>query len=291
MVASAQEHATATVLVTRPGARGRKGGLRRLAAMVRTLTLLVALAPPALVWAQEPTLDNGTIRAQKQRYQQRNYPRQGQYGGSNSAPATTGPAGSRDAATGSRVPAPAIRSDRARALESWKPDIAAYSLRHYGEAEWRLQPTCLVLHYTAGSAFPWNLVQSSSFEGERPGLASHFVVQESVVWQILPPEVRSRGAYGINHRAINIEMVGLDATDLAGRASTLETCARLVAWLVDRYRIPLSKIYSHQQVSRMDRRLVPEVLDLVNSEPYGKTDPGEANMARLKSRVAALVGR
>src|ERR1017187_2120624 len=88
-----------------------------------------------------------------------------------------------------------IDTSRARDVEAWKPQIAAYSLRHYGQKEWRLEPHCIVLHYTASSSFPWNLVHSTSSLGERPGLASHYVVDGRHIWQILPPQVRSRGAY------------------------------------------------------------------------------------------------
>jgi hypothetical protein len=179
---------------------------------------------------------------------------------------------------------------RSRPLRTWKPQIQAYSKRHYGEEHWYLVPRCIVLHYTAGADFPWNLVQSESFAGETPGLASHYVVDALKVWQILPPTVRSRGAYGINHRALNIEMVALDQSDLASnRKKTLESTARLVADLASRFRIPVEEIYSHEEVAAMNPSTVPWVLDLVNPEPYSKIDPGQANMAKLRARVAELM--
>jgi len=178
-----------------------------------------------------------------------------------------------------------IRTDRARSLEAWKPQIAAYSQRHYGESTWELEPTCIVLHYTAGTRFPWNLVNSRSFAGEKPGLASHYVIDGAAIWEILPPTVRSRGAYGINHRAVNIEMVAANAADLSRRAATLRACAWLVKRLMTEYSIPLQKVYSHQDVSSMDRRRVPEVLDRVNPDPYGKSDPGAQNMKTIKALI------
>lgn len=174
-----------------------------------------------------------------------------------------------------------IDRSRARSLAKWKPQIEQYSLRHYGEQSWHLAPTCLVLHYTVSQGFPWNLVKSNSFAGETPGLAVHYVVHGTKVWEILPPDVRSRGAYGINHRAINIEMVAMDAADLATRKDTLETCRQLCRDLMTTYAIDKEHIYSHEQVSKMDRRLVPEVLDLQSSAPYHKIDPGEQNMKTI----------
>lgn len=176
-----------------------------------------------------------------------------------------------------------IDRNRARKLRKWKPQITRYSQRHYGEATWNLDPTCLVLHYTVSKGFPWNLVKSQSFAGESPGLAVHYVVHGEKIWEILPPNVRSRGCYGINHRAINIEMVAMDANDLATRTQTLETCRKLCAALMKEFAIDKSHIYSHQQVATMNRRVVPEALDLVTSAPYHKIDPGEANMKTILS--------
>lgn len=178
-----------------------------------------------------------------------------------------------------------IDTSRKRNLETWKKQIANYSKRHYGDHEWRLVPTVIVLHYTVSEGFPWNLVNSDSFAGETPGLAVHYVVDGSKIWQILPDDVRSRGCYGINHKAINIEMVALDANDLARRKKTLETAASLTHHLMTRHGIPLNKIYSHQQVARMDKSVTPEALDLVNGTPYHKIDPGEQNMTTIKGML------
>jgi N-acetyl-anhydromuramyl-L-alanine amidase AmpD len=185
------------------------------------------------------------------------------------------------AATGASAEPLKIDTSRARPLQAWKPQITRYSERHYGESTWELNPTCIVLHYTAMPSFPWNLVRSGDFNGETPGLASHYVIDGDKVWQILPPNVRSRGAYAINHRGINIEMMARDAADLAAKPRTLATCRRLCRQLMDEFGIEKSHIYSHQQVASMSRKIVPEVLDLVNGAPYHKIDPGEANMATI----------
>lgn len=180
-----------------------------------------------------------------------------------------------------------IRLDksRARPLASWKPQITEYSERHYGESTWELSPTCIVVHYTAMPSFPWNLVRESSFKGETPGLACHYVIDGEKVWEILPPDVRSRGAYGINHRAINIELMALDEHDLAAKTKTLATCTRLIKQLMSDHAIDKSHIYSHEQVATMNRKIVPEALDLVNGAPYDKIDPGEQNMKTILDQL------
>ena len=174
-----------------------------------------------------------------------------------------------------------IDRTRARNLTTWKPQIAKYSERHYGESTWQLMPTCIVLHYTVSKGFPWNLVRTDSFKNETPGLAVHYVIDGEKVWEILPPDVRSRGAYGINHRAINIEMVAMDADDLATKKETLDTCRKLVKHLMAVYAIDKSHIYGHEDVATMDRKVVPEVLDFVRGAPYHKIDPGKQNMKTI----------
>ncbi|PIQ25091.1 MAG: hypothetical protein COW02_12805 [Comamonadaceae bacterium CG12_big_fil_rev_8_21_14_0_65_59_15] len=175
-----------------------------------------------------------------------------------------------------------VRLDRARPLADWKKTIAGYSERHYAEKTWELKPQALVMHYTAGEGFPWNLVNSKDFAGETPGLASHYVVDGETIWEVLPPFVRSRATYGINHRALSIEMVARDAQDLAHRPSTLKSATRLASCLMRFYQIPEQKLYSHQAVSRMNPAEIPEVKDLIDAHPYHKVDPGENNMATIR---------
>ena len=178
-----------------------------------------------------------------------------------------------------------IDGSRMRDLSFWKPRIKKYSRRHYGEDTYMLKPTVIVLHYTALPDFPWNLVKTKSAMNEEPGLASHYVIDENTVWRILPDTIRSRGCWGMNHRAINIEMCALNASDLAKKKKTMKSCARLVKHLMDKYNIPLNKVYSHETVSKMDRRLTPEAKDLVNGTPYDKYDPGEQNMKYIKKLI------
>ncbi|MCE1247608.1 MAG: N-acetylmuramoyl-L-alanine amidase [Firmicutes bacterium] len=181
-----------------------------------------------------------------------------------------------------------IDESRMRDLSWWNSRIARYSQKHYGQNRSDLNPTCIVLHYTAMSEFPWNLVKSKDFSGEEPGLASHYVVDGKKIWRILPDNIRSRGCYAMNHVAINIEMCALDAGDLSGKKETMKTCALLVKDLMQKYNIPLSKVYSHQQVASMNKRIVPEVYDLVNGKPYSKIDPGEGNMKTIKKMIAGM---
>lgn len=181
-----------------------------------------------------------------------------------------------------------IDRSRERDLKFWNPRIKKYSLRHYGEDTYILKPTAIVLHYTALPDFPWNLVRSKSAMGEEPGLASHYVINGNTIWRILPDNIRSRGCWGMNHLAINIEMCALNASDLAKKKRTLKSCARLVKHIMNKYGIPLNKVYSHETVSKMNRSLTPEVKDLVDGSPYDKYDPGEQNMKYIKKMIREM---
>jgi hypothetical protein len=180
---------------------------------------------------------------------------------------------------------PAVDRSRERNLATWKPAIAAYSQRHYGNHEWRLHPTCIVLHYTAGRTFPENLASSSSFLNETPGLASHYVVDGEHVWELLPPTVRCRGTYGINHHAVSIEMLAAEANDLMSRKKTMDTAARLVVGLLDEFHLTPNDVYSHEQVATMDTSVVPGVYDRINPGRYDKIDPGKGAMTYILARV------
>jgi N-acetyl-anhydromuramyl-L-alanine amidase AmpD len=176
-----------------------------------------------------------------------------------------------------------IDKSRARNISSWKEKISKYSNRHYKENTWELEPKVIVLHYTVSKTFPWNLVNSTSFANEEPGLASHYVVDKEKIWEILPTNIRSRGAYGINHVAINIEMVAMNSNELFKDKKTLNNTIKLVKYLMNKHNIPINKIYSHQDVSKMNKKITPEIKDLVDSRAYGKIDPGENNMIYIKS--------
>ena len=142
-----------------------------------------------------------------------------------------------------------------RDLEGWKRDIASYSLRHYSVETWSIVPTAIVLHYTASSDFPLNLIESRTFQGEVPGVASHFVIDEAngvaVAYQLLPLEVMSRATFGANFCSISIEMVARNEEDLLGKKALLDKAISLVRELMKRYDISLERVYGHSEIDAL----------------------------------------
>lgn len=178
-----------------------------------------------------------------------------------------------------------INKDNSRDVNIWKKKIINYSKKHYSKETYFLDPKVIVLHYTAGNTFPWNLVKTSFFANEEPGLSSHYVVDEKNIWEILPTNIISRGAYGINHVAINIEMIAENENDLYKRKRTLDLTTKLVYCLMKTYSINENKVYSHSIVSKMNKNITPEVYDLIDNKPYGKIDPGKKNMDYIMKRL------
>ena len=127
-----------------------------------------------------------------------------------------GPAAARAApARGDRVAKPAIEFDPIPYDSARKRQMAAYSNRHYGEREWRLEdPKAIVLHYTAGSTYSsaWSTFASNAPSlGERPGVCAQFVVdKDGTIYQLTRLAVRCRHTIGLNHVAFGIEMVQED---------------------------------------------------------------------------------
>lgn len=179
-----------------------------------------------------------------------------------------------------------------RDLDEWKRDISAYSLRHYGIDTWKLEPTAIVLHYTAGSGFPLNLIESREFKDESPGVASHFVVDEeegtAVVYQLLPLDVMSRATFGANFCAISVEMVALDEADLLRKRALLDRAIVLVRELTARYGIPVSRVYGHAEIDRLLAE-DPQGEFFDNTIEGGfvprKVDPGNAVMALVREAL------
>lgn len=134
-----------------------------------------------------------------------------------------------------------------------KRQMARYSRRHYGRAEWRLTPKVIVEHYTAtrSLASVFNTFSANAPDpelGELPGVCTHFVIAaDGTIYQLVPVKVRCRHAVGLNHRAIGIEHVGTSDGEVMGNRRQRRASLRLTAWLAARYRVPLGDVIGHSE--------------------------------------------
>jgi hypothetical protein len=165
------------------------------------------------------------------------------------------------AAGGGPVAKPRITRDPISYGADRKAEMANYSRRHYGDKEWRLDnPKVIVLHFTATDSYSatWNTFDSNAANlGERPGVCSHYVIeQDGTIDQLVSPHIRCRHTIGLNHVALGIEMVqstgeGSHWADqqILARRKQIGAALRLVRWLQARYDIPTGEVIGHSMAN------------------------------------------
>ncbi len=193
--------------------------------------------------------------------------------------------------TQSSIPISIDYSRKRNDLEKWKSWIADYSLNHYGEKEWKLNPKAIILHYTSTSVFPNAFTNSNApFRDEMPPTATQYVVQGTKIFEVLPPTVRCRGALGANHRAISIEMIAMSEDEVLKNPDLMQATARLTAKLMRDYSIPFSEVYSHQDIdASIKTKKIPWVMDKLNEHGTGKIDPGARAMTKILAATKAIL--
>src|ERR1019366_58797 len=128
-----------------------------------------------------------------------------------------------------------------------KRQMAAYSLRHYGEDTYLLShPKVIVEHYTetatAQEAFNTFApdVPDNEFH-ELPNTCAHFLVEPSGrIDQLVPLYLRCRHTTGLNWTAIGIENVGFSDQAILNNPAQIAASLRLTRWLRCRYAITLN---------------------------------------------------
>jgi beta-N-acetylhexosaminidase len=135
-----------------------------------------------------------------------------------------------------------------------KAEMAAYSLRHYGRASWRLtHPSVIVEHYTvtATLAVAYDLFATDVPDAELqelPGTCAHFLIdRDGTIVQLVPLAIRCRHTVGLNDAAIGIEHVGLRDADVLDRPAVLRASLRLTRWLRCRFAIGVRDVIGHAE--------------------------------------------
>lgn len=161
-----------------------------------------------------------------------------------------------------------------------RPDIGT-DLGNFRNLDLSQKNLSIVLHNTVtqpGTGIPNN------FKGADPADISHFVVDGKTKYQLLPIDKVSRATYGLNSSSLSIEMVYMDPKKKQGEV--LDTTTGLVAELMAREKIPLSRIYAHSEVANgktSDGRPIPTA----ETYPGERSDPGQANLDYIKNKLRA----
>jgi N-acetylmuramoyl-L-alanine amidase len=203
-------------------------------------------------------------------------------------------------------PTQAIAQLRPR-IRSWpipfgdvrKRQMAAYSLRHYGEDTYMLsRPKVIVEHYTetATAQQAYNTfapdVPDSEF-GELPNTCAHFLVEgDGRIDQLVPLSIRCRHTTGLNWTAIGIENVGSSDAQILDDHAQIAASLRLTRWLRCTYGIALSNVIGHNESlsSRYHRDLVPAFQHQTHSD-FNRADMHvyRTRLARLKCPAGSFV--
>src|ERR1700676_793828 len=170
-------------------------------------------------------------------------------------------------------------------------EMAAYSLRHYGEDTYLLsRPKVIVEHYTetttAQEAFNTFApdVPDNEFH-ELPNTCAHFLVEPSGrIDQLVPLSLRCRHTTGLNWTAIGIENVGLSDQAILDDPAQMAASLRLTRWLRCRYSIALKNVIGHNEslFSPYHHDLVPAFQHQTHS------DWNHADMRRYRAQLARL---
>jgi N-acetyl-anhydromuramyl-L-alanine amidase AmpD len=133
-------------------------------------------------------------------------------------------------------------------------ETAAYALRHYGTATWRLRhPRVIVEHYTESTTMlsAWSLFAQDVPDAELhelPGTCAHFIIdRDGTIYQLVPLDVICRHTVGLNWTAFGIENVGMSDADVLGNRAQMRASLHLTAWLMQRYHIPLGDVIGHAE--------------------------------------------
>jgi len=191
--------------------------------------------------------------------------------------------------------------------ENWTEEYTDYFQRHYHEPVLTLVPQAIVMHYTACDSLEGTIATFSNGQDYDDGdvgvvfghLSVHFVIdKDGTVYYTLPWNRRCRGAYGVNHVALSIEMVALDQDSLLSQEATVSASFKLVKKLMDRFNIPKENVWGHYHVSygknseTTVRNYYTDFGDNRSPDCYppefGRSDPGAIYMERLMKYLTEM---
>ena len=162
---------------------------------------------------------------------------------------------------------------------------AEYSLEHYGEAQTKIAPKAVVVHWTAcatfQTAFNWFYAEADA-DGEL-NVASHFIVdRDGTIYRLTAEDALNRHAIGYNHCAIGIENVGgvNGIEDLT--AEQLQANVKLIRYLHSKYPT-IEYVFGHYQQDAA--RASGLFIELVPDYYAVKIDPGAKFMHGLQTQL------
>jgi len=182
--------------------------------------------------------------------------------------------------------------------QDWTEEYRAYFQRHSHDPRVELEPSLICMHYTVTDdaqavwdSFNRGCYMSNGNKGAVFGhVSTHLMIdKDGKVYQLLPFNRRCTGAYGVNHKAISIEMIASTEPDLLSRSQQVWSSFCVVRDLMKRFNIGPQGIIAHYEVSQ-GVSVVPDYLDYNDPDypdrypaKYFRSDPGPTYMSWLRS--------
>ncbi len=175
--------------------------------------------------------------------------------------------------------------------------LKQYMLLHYRTDSVALErPSMIVIHYTAiaGLADTLATFKRVTLPKSRTDIAGHgdvnvsihyVVARDGTVYRLQPENIVARHVIGFNWCALGIELVAADRKQLT--RAQLDSCARLVAWIVSRHS-SIRYLIGHYEY--MKKNLPHFVLYNERDptfKPTVKIDPGASFMRNLREVLAS----
>jgi N-acetylmuramoyl-L-alanine amidase len=149
-----------------------------------------------------------------------------------------------------------------------KREMAAYSLRHYGKARWRLRHPHVIVEHLAEASSVASVFNTFAPDlpdpelHELPNVCAHFVVSSSGrIFELVNTRTRCRHTVGLNWTAIGIEHTGFTDSDVLDDRRQLRASLRLTQYLRCRFGIRVGDVIGHNESlsSPYHHELVPSL--------------------------------
>jgi N-acetylmuramoyl-L-alanine amidase len=174
----------------------------------------------------------------------------------------------------------------------WEEEYREYFQQYYRDSELSLKPGMIVLQFSGTENFSrlWHtFVNGGTYDGKKGHLSVHYIIdKDGSIYELMPPNRRVRGTYGVNHVAITVSLIGRNEQEIIDNNRQMRTSFALVRWLMNQHRIPKEKVLAHTEVA-VGKELVPEYTDFYDTKypnhypPNSQTrGPGRAYMFKLR---------
>jgi len=196
------------------------------------------------------------------------------------------------------VARPYLKVDTVNILSDKKLALTKeYCKEHYGFDGYKLDtPRIVVVHYTAIDDLDatLNLFKKDNIASSRDyikdfsslNVGIHYVVDKAGnIYHLMPDTIVARHLIGFNHVALGIENIAADSSGLT--KEQVEANAKLITFLANKYPTVEYMIGHHEYNDtslphyKYFRSLNPRY------KPYGKIDPGDAFMTKLRYRLSS----